>query len=160
MRCRINRIWHHMKERCYNINCKDYYNYGGRNIKVCDEWLKSFENFYIWAIISGYKNNLSIDRININGNYEPDNCRWVTSTQQNINRRKFKSNTSGYIGIYYRINLKRWLSTIVINKKQIYLGLYFTQKEALKVRNNYIIEHNLNYPIQEYKGEISSVNKE
>lgn len=157
MRRKLNLVWHHIQERCYNIKCKDYYNYGKRGIKVCDEWLKSFENFYIWAIINGYEEGLTLDRIDVNEGYYPENCRWVDRIKQNINRRLFKSNTSGYKGICYKKNLNKWQSYIVVKTNHIYLGIYDTQKEALEARNKYIIDNGLDYPIQEYKGEISSL---
>jgi hypothetical protein len=75
---RLYRIWQDMKGRCYNKKLPCYKNYGGKNIFVCDEWLKDFYNFYNWAINNGYKENLTIDRINPNGNYNPLNCQWIT----------------------------------------------------------------------------------
>lgn len=78
-----------MKKSCYNKNDSSYKHYGGRGIKICDEWIEKengFINFYNWAMNNGYKENLSIDRINVNGNYEPSNCRWATAIQQANNR--------------------------------------------------------------------------
>ena len=83
---RLYRIWNGMKTRCSNPNKKEYKNYGGRGIKVCDEWVK-YENFYNWAINNGYKHHLTIERINNNGNYEPSNCTWITIQEQQKNKR-------------------------------------------------------------------------
>ena len=83
---RINNIYHNMKNRCNNPNNYRYKNYGKRGIKVCDEWQTSFLSFYDWAINNGYQDELTIDRIDVNGNYEPNNCRWVPLKQQYYNK--------------------------------------------------------------------------
>jgi hypothetical protein len=79
---RIYRIWAGMKDRCYNKNRSKYKRYGARGIVVCEEWKNNFMNFYNWAISNGYQDNLSIDRKDNDGNYEPDNCRWITNKEQ------------------------------------------------------------------------------
>lgn len=75
-----------MKQRCLNPNNHKYQRYGGRGIKVCNEWLKDFYTFNYWALSHGYKKGLSIDRIDVNGNYEPNNCRWASQKVQQNNR--------------------------------------------------------------------------
>lgn len=154
---KLYKVWQGMRERCYYKKHKCYEYYGARGITVCNEWNNSFEVFYEWAINNGYKEGLTIDRINANGNYEPDNCRWATTSEQSINRRIQKNNSSGYIGVRQNNNKKnKWESSISINKRSIYLGVYSTKKEALEVRNKYIIDNkldNMGYKIQEYKGE-------
>jgi len=116
---RIFTIWMGIKKRCCNKKSSNYNLYGGRGITYCKEW-EQFESFYNWAINNGYKDNLSIDRIDVNGNYEPNNCRWVDmKTQQNNTRRNhyitYKNETKtatewaeflgvGYWGFIHRIN--------------------------------------------------------
>jgi len=82
---RLYKTWDGMKYRCLNKNSNNYFRYGSRGIKVCEEWLK-FENFYEWAMKNGYTDELSIDRIDNDGNYEPSNCRWVDMKTQANNK--------------------------------------------------------------------------
>lgn len=80
-------IWFHMKERCYNPKCREYRFYGARGVEMCKEWLNDFKSFYDWSLKNGYQDNLTIDRIDFYGNYEPNNCRWITIQEQQCNRR-------------------------------------------------------------------------
>jgi hypothetical protein len=87
---RLYSIYHNMISRCYNEKIDTYELYGGRGIKICNEWLNKengFINFYKWSIQNGYTEFLTLDRMNVNGNYTPDNCRWATNQQQSNNKR-------------------------------------------------------------------------
>jgi hypothetical protein len=85
---RLYTIWQAMKSRCYNEKNKCFYCYGGRGISICDEWKSSFVSFANWALANGYEDTLSIDRIDVDGNYSPTNCRWITMKDQQRNKRK------------------------------------------------------------------------
>lgn len=83
---RLYDIWHGMKNRCYNENNDRYRDYGGKGTTICNEWKNDFQSFYDWSMANGYKDNLTIDRMDTDGNYEPSNCRWITNKEQQNNR--------------------------------------------------------------------------
>ena len=90
-RRRIYNCWYNNLQKCNNPNHSSYKNYGGRGIKVCDEWVNSFEVFRVWALHNGYKDNLTIDRVDVNGDYCPENFCWITKIDQAKNKRPRKS---------------------------------------------------------------------
>lgn len=105
-----------MKQRCYNKNAKSFTDYGGRGIKVCDEWFNDFQAFKEWALSNGYNDTLTIDRIDNNKGYSPNNCRWVDRKTQNRNRKNVK---------YYTINgdthcLSEWCEILGLNYNRVY----------------------------------------
>lgn len=113
---RIYNTYHSMKQRCYNPSHKSYHNYGGRGIKVCEEWLNDFQAFYDWSMSHGYSDDLTIDRKDNNGNYCPENCRWATYKEQSNNVRTnhiitYKDETH---------TLKEWSEILNINHNTLY----------------------------------------
>ena len=138
---RLYLIWSTLKDRVLNPKNKAYKNYGGRGITLCDEWL-DVQNFYDWAISNDYSEGLSIDRIDNDGNYEPNNCRWTTRIIQNRNQRLRKDNKSGYKGVIYHKSTGKYQAS-VSDGKQKYLGLYLTAEDGAVAYNNYIIANDL-----------------
>lgn len=87
-RDKLRTVWRNMKDRCYNPKNKSYKYYGEKGVTVCKEWLEDFETFKEWAFANGYKDGLTIERNNIDDNYCPDNCRFITRREQTYNRTK------------------------------------------------------------------------
>lgn len=101
---RLRHTYHNIKYRCYNSNSCNYKNYGAKGIRMCQEWESDFKNFYEWAIKNGYKDNLSIDRIDEKGDYCPENCRWITTSENTARantytHRRFPNNKKKYLAV-------------------------------------------------------------
>jgi hypothetical protein len=119
---KIYRIWASMKKRCQNKHSQDFKYYGGRGIKVCDEWIE-FEPFYNWAMINGYKEGLTIERKDVNSDYEPNNCIWIPFEEQAINRR-FYTSQSGVRGVSWHKSSGKWYARVIYHKKVVYAKLF------------------------------------
>lgn len=132
-RTREYEIWLHIISRCENINDKSFADYGERGIKVCDSWRNSFENFLV-DMGERPSPKHSIDRIDVNGNYEPSNCRWVTKEVQSRNTRVYKTNKTGVSGVYFNKKLNKYQARIAVNGKHIHLGCFSTLEEATEAR--------------------------
>lgn len=124
-----------IKNRCYNKKNNHYYLYGGRGITMCNEWLNSCDEFYKWAIKNGFKKELTIDRIDNNGNYSPTNCRWVDYYIQSKNRRNIKTYeingkylTLTEISKKYKISFHKLENRIINNKIDVYTAIDFGNK--------------------------------
>jgi len=134
----LKRIWGQMIRRCTVQTATQYNRYGGRGIKVCNEWITSFNNFYTWAINSGFRRPLEIDRIDNDGNYEPSNCKWSTRQEQVHNRHKPCNKTSN-LPKYITLHPSK-TKPYKVQCKGNYLGCYSTVKEAEQVANKFIKE--------------------
>jgi hypothetical protein len=114
-------VYHSMKQRCYCKNDRDYIHYGARGIKLCDEWLgdNGFISFYDWANKSGYSEGLTIERNDVNGNYDPNNCRWITIEEQAYNR-----TSNRYITYNGKTQcLEMWAKELGFNRDMIYMRI-------------------------------------
>lgn len=127
-----------MLNRCYIDTNKAYNLYGGRGIEVCEEWrgFDKFLNFYEWAYSNGYEEGLQLDRIDYDGNYSPENCRWVTPTENSRNQGVRKDNSSGVRGVNKKKNSNKWVARISVDGKRIYLGERSDFEEAVKLRKD------------------------
>ena len=121
----LYQVWRGMRKRIYNKNHVGYKNYGGRGITICKEWNESAKAFIEWALNGGWEKGLFIDRIDNDGNYCPENCRFITIQKSNKNKRLLQSNnTSGFRGVYWQKAQKKWCSHIKINSKKKHLGYF------------------------------------
>jgi len=122
----------HMLQRCCNEENDNYHHYGGRGIKVCDEWLgeSGFVNFL--RDMGDRPSNTSLDRVDVNGDYTPENCRWVSNSMQSYNRRKKEDN-----GVYFRKDTNKWSAYINKDRKRYNLGCFDNKEDALNKRKQY-----------------------
>jgi hypothetical protein len=149
---RFYKTWTSMMYRCNSQKNIRYKDYGGRGITVCDTWL-NVETFIEWAE-STYIEGYTLDRIDNDKGYNPDNCRWADATTQAINQGFKKNNTSGFVGVNRKKGCKLFTATIGFNYEKIRIGSFKTLEEAVQARDNYIIENNLPHKLStEYKKE-------
>lgn len=137
--------WCGMRERCYSEESSNYHNYGGRGIKVCDEWNADYMVYHnhMMGLPNALKNGYTVDRIDNNGNYEPGNVRWVTMHFQRLNQRNTRSTASGYAGVHFKKDLDLYRGEIMVDQQQIYTGGSRSLEFAAILRDIYIIKHGL-----------------
>lgn len=141
---KLYKRWIGMKTRCYNLKTLNYNNYGGRGIAICEKWKYNFMVFYKWALENGWDNKLQIDRIDNNGDYSPENCRFVTMEENGLNKRVLqRNNTSNYVGVSKSEN--KYRAYVTVDKKRKYLGYFKTALRAAKTRDQHVIKNKLNY---------------
>lgn len=135
---KLYHILHGVKNRCYNIKHKAYPRYGGRGITICDEWLNDFKSFYDWAMSNGYQDNLTIDRIDNDKGYSPENCRWVDRKTQQRNRRSNRNYTiSGETHC-----LKEWCEILNLNYNTVHRRIKYynwTIEKALELKGKEVL---------------------
>lgn len=146
-------VWIEMKRRCRCKTHKNYKHYGARGISVSNLW-NEYLPFKKWALENGYKIGLSIDRINNDGNYDPDNCRFTTQKIQVRNTRLLSiTNKSGYRGVHFDKNRKTFVARVSVNNKTVYIGSSDNKKEAAIMRDVYVIKNNMEHTLN-FKKEV------
>jgi hypothetical protein len=148
-RTKLYKVRTGMIQRCYNKNHNAYPYYGGRGITVCKEWLDDVMAFVNWSMENGYEEGLTVDRIDRNKGYSPDNCRLVTFADNMMNQQKHKNNTSGYKGVFR--DGKKWLAGIGFRCKFYRLGWFNTPEEAALAYNKFVIENKTYHPLNVIK---------
>jgi hypothetical protein len=146
---RLHRIWNAMKQRCYRVKNDKYPYYGGRGITVCDEWKNDFMAFYTWSMANGYADDLQVDRKDNDGNYCPENCRWVTRFVNMQNTGTRKQTASGYRGVFRQNN--KWRVKICSDGFHYHLGYFDSPEEAALVYNNWVIENKTSHALNVLK---------
>lgn len=131
--------WSCMKQRCYNPKHISYKYYGGVGVEVCERWRESFESFL--EDMGERPPGHTLDRKDTRGDYSPDNCRWATAYQQNSNRRVLKSNTSGFTGISWIAERKRYRVMVSVEGARYSIGSFKTLEEAVEARNQFLKEN-------------------
>lgn len=137
---RLYRIWCGIKSRCYNPNSPEYDRYGGAGVRVCNRWLESFDNFKE-DMEEGYSDEVSIDRIDPKGSYEPHNCRWASAVEQSYNQKMSYRNTSGCAGVWWIKKLKLWRVRIQKGGKILEESFVKDKTTAIKLRKEWEIKH-------------------
>ena len=128
----IYRRWAAMKARCNRENTVNYENYGGRGITYDPAW-EDFLNFYE-DMADGFDEMLELDRIDVNGNYCKENCRWTTHNENNYNKTIQSNNSSGKTGVSFKKSINKWFAYITVDRKQIGLGFYELFEDAVLAR--------------------------
>jgi hypothetical protein len=137
---RIYKMWQNMKSRCYNKNASKYYLYGGKGIAVCNDWKNDFMSFYIWAKENGYDDSLTIDRIDANKGYSPENCKFATYKEQNNHTTQTHFIT--YMGL--TMGIQAWADYLNVSVKML----------SERIRRGWSIERAFTQPIFEKKTNI------
>ena len=135
----LYKVYYAMRGKCHNPKDHGYHKYGAKGVRVCNEWLESFEKFHDWATKNGYKKGLSIDRINVMGNYEPSNCRWETREVQAQNIRP-RSNTPY---VHFNSHKQRYVVRYQISGVRKQVGVFKTEEEAVNAIISHVRENNL-----------------
>jgi hypothetical protein len=139
---KLYHIWDSMYQRCLNPNSSGYHKYGAKGIGVCADWLDAY-NFMGWALLNGYRDGLTIERVDFTKDYSPQNCTWIPAEYQAQNRGKSSLNTSGFVGVNWHNEKKCWIARVTVKGKRTEIGKYDSAIEAHLARGKYFKDNNL-----------------
>lgn len=152
---RLYHIWTQMIQRCHNTESTGYEKYGAKGIEVTEEWHDPYL-FMGWALLNGYRENLTIERKDGRLGYSPDNCTWIPCEQQAFNQGKSSRNTSGYVGVSFHKGTGKWAARVTVAGKRKQIGRYDTPEEANQVRLGYFEKHGLEEHLKLHERQHSS----
>ena len=141
-------VWCNMRRHCYEAKNSSYKYYGGRGITVCDEWRNSFKSFYDWAVTHGYGPELIFDRENVNDNYYPGNCRFITVPESEQNKQLLRSdNKTGLRWVFYRKERDAYTVSVQVDGKRKKIGYFKDPILGAVAYNNYVLAHKTLLPL-------------
>ena len=144
----LYKVWSNMKDRCLNENNKRFEYYGEKGITVCDKWVNRPDKFIEWAKNNGWEKGLFLDRIDVDDDYYPENCRFVDIYQSNQNTSRIrKNNSSGFRGVTFDKSRNAWQACINVNGDEINIGRFETSKDAAIAYDNEVVKHNSFHPL-------------
>lgn len=146
---RLYHVWDSINQRCNNPASSGYAKYGAKGVQLCPEWQDAYQ-FMGWALLNGYRENLTIERIDVYGHYCPANCTWVPVEDQFVNRRKQANNTSGYVGVSYHKEKQAWVARVTHKGKRKQLGTYPTAEKANQARLDHFKANNMQEHLKAY----------
>ena len=146
---RLYSVWNGMNRRCYEWTNKNFEYYGARGIEVCAGWINDAGAFCEWALANGWVEGLQLDRIDNDGDYTPDNCRFVTCAENNKNKRLIqKNNSTGYRGVQVNSSTGRpFKASVKVDGRMVHLGYFDTAIDGAIHRDIHVIKNNLGLPI-------------
>ena len=147
---RLYTTWESMVARCHLTTHSGYYKYGAKGIAVCNKWRSNYRVFMAWALMTGYTDKLTIERVDFTQGYCPQNCTWIPMAAQAGNRGKSARNTSGYVGVSWHKDKKQWIARTTVYKKRVEIGKFNTPEEAHEARRLFFIEQGLEEHLRVY----------
>lgn len=154
---KLYHVWDSMYQRCLNPKASGYPKYGAKGITLYDEWKDAYK-FMGWALLNGFRDGLTIERVDFTLGYCPENCKWIPLEYQAQNRGKSTRNTSGFVGVTWHNNKSCWIARVTVKGKRKEIGTFQSALEAHKARGKYFKDNNLLENLRTYELQHKDIN--